>query len=259
MNSLSITNNSSLETLQPENLTVDTNFQNAGQSLFVSASNLLVKGNLSNTGSLETYNANAPTTGPAAHITVDGTLTNSSNGNVTLGGYAPDTLTVGTLVNDGAGNSGLPPSLSIPTGATLTVKNQLDLEGKGSLYVAGTLNGLGNLNQFTNQEELTLSGTSVLATPVFNGNTLQLGGSVFQQNGTSLTVNGNLSTSDFYQISGGNNKLNVSGAFSNSGQFSLQSAGDTANLLAKIGVERDRLKPIVLWEIKLAVAPFRSP
>lgn len=229
VNSLSITNNSSLETLQPENLTVDTNFQNAGQSLFVSASNLLVKGNLSNTGSLETYNANAPTTGPAAHITVDGTLTNSGNGNVTLGGYAPDTLTVGTLVNDGAGNSGLPPSLSIPTGATLTVKNQLDLEGKGSLYVAGTLNGLGNLNQFTNQEELTLSGTSVLATPVFNGNTLQLGGSVFQQNGTSLTVNGNLSTSDFYQISGGNNKLNVSGAFSNSGQFSLQSAGDTAN------------------------------
>ena len=82
VNSLSITNNSSLETLQPENLTVDTNFQNAGQSLFVSASNLLVKGNLSNTGSLETYNANAPTTGPAAHITVDGTLTNSGNGNV---------------------------------------------------------------------------------------------------------------------------------------------------------------------------------
>lgn len=113
VNSLSITNNSSLETLQPENLTVDTNFQNAGQSLFVSASNLLVKGNLSNTGSLETYNANAPTTGPAAHITVDGTLTNSGNGNVTLGGYAPDTLTVGTLVNDGAGNSGLPPSLSL--------------------------------------------------------------------------------------------------------------------------------------------------
>ncbi|WP_162800426.1 hypothetical protein [Acidibrevibacterium fodinaquatile] len=129
VNSLSITNNSSPETLRPENLTVDTNFQNAGQSLFVSASNLLVKSNLSNTGSLETYNANAPTTGPAAHITVDGTLTNSSNGNVTLGGYAPDTLTVGTLVNDGAGNSGLPPSLSIPTGATLTVKNQLDLEG----------------------------------------------------------------------------------------------------------------------------------
>ncbi len=229
VNSLTVTTSGNVETLQPENLTVDNNFQNDGQSLFVSASKLLVKGNLSNTGSLGTYNANAPTTGPAAHITVDGTLTNSGNGNVTLGGYAPDTLTVGTLVNDGTGSSGTPPSVYIPTGATLTVRNQLDLEGKGSLYVAGTLNGLSNLNQFTSQEALTLSGTSVAATPVFNGNTLQFGGSVLQQNGTSLTVTGNLSTQDFYQTSGGNNKLNVFGAFSNSGQFSLQSAGDTAN------------------------------
>lgn len=232
VNSLSLDSNAALDATQPENLTIDTNLANAGQVTLTSGSSLLVKGNIDNSGALATFNPNAPTPGAATNITVDGTLTNGGSGNISLGGYAPDTVTVGTLINGANTVPGSPAVITVPTGATLTVKQELDLVGNSNLTVDGTLNGLGNLNQFTNTATttptLTLVGASVVATPLFNGNTLKIGGNLGQMNGSSLTVNGNLSTSRYYATSGGNNIIDISGAVSNSGAFHLASAGDAA-------------------------------
>lgn len=212
-------------------LTVDQNVANNGLIVIDNASNLAVKGDLTNSGLIAFEDETGLSVNPS-HITVSGTLTNT--GTVDLQVFpdgVPDTLTAGTLVSAG-NNTAL---ITVEAGTTLTVTKELDITG-GVIKDIGTLNGLGLINHFTGGS-LVLAGQTVNITPAFNSGTLNIGGSL-ELDGTSLTVNGNITNSGdvFNQGNGAflssktTDSLNVSGTFTNSGVFQFSGSGSTVNV-----------------------------
>jgi len=94
-------------------------------------------------------------------ITPSGSLGFTADGSVLLGSdLTLSTSTVGKLMIENGG------SITLPTGATLTVNNQLNIEsdatGTGSFIINGTMSGSGTFNV-----ERYIEGRSWSTTPIY--------------------------------------------------------------------------------------------
>lgn len=215
--------NSGLVDTAGKTLTVNQNATNAGVIEIQNSSGLAVKGDLNNSGLLQTGNAaSTPNV-----INVAGTLANSGELDLDNSGNSPDTLMAGTLANSGR--------LFINSNATVTVTNELDLTG-GTIQDMGKINGLNLIRTFSGGT-LALINQNASITPAFNSGTLNISGGTLELAGTQLSVNGNVTNSGFILTNGnfaylgsGPSSFNVSGTLSNSGTFILANAGDSANL-----------------------------
>jgi hypothetical protein len=160
-------------------------------------------GNLTNSGTLTTNNANLG--GGANTITVTGTLTNNTGGTVTIGANndTSDVASVGLLSNAGTVTVDKGATLNLTTagadtssgaiavnGGTLDVQagsltnsGTLDLEQKGTLTVTGNLTNAGTLT--TNNSNLGGGANTITVTGTLTNNT-----------GDSVTIGAHSDTAD---------------------------------------------------------------
>jgi fibronectin-binding autotransporter adhesin len=169
----------------------------------------------------------------AETLTVTGALTVNQTGTINFSNGS--TLTAGTLVNNGSLTIGSGSTLNLtnqPNGITDVVSNSL-LDVAGSLK-AGTASGLAHLGSVEGQLILE-NGQAAKATPGTGTLTISATGSLDLEQGTSLTVAGNLTNSgglftNVFNKGGSANTLTVNGALTNNGNFIVGSNDDTKDV-----------------------------
>jgi hypothetical protein len=232
-----VTNGGDLEFYNGNTLTVNGSMTTSNYFDLDRGSKLTVTGSLTNSGQFYTNIQNGG--GAANTITVDGTFTNNSGGTAHIGyfGDTADVMNVGTLVNNGL--------LYIDTGATLNLTGQpngvtdvvsgSELDVYGTLK-AGTANGLAKLNSV--EGTLVLGNGQTLSDTPGSG-TLTNSGTLDLEEGSGMTVSGNLTNSGIIytnirnQGSGKTNTLTVTGAFTNNSGATTHIGyfGDTSDVM----------------------------
>jgi len=159
---------------------------------------LIVKGNLSNSGTLETDYLGTDTKGNK--VTVTGTFTNDS----TAGIGSLDVMNVGSLVNNGSLSiggtlnlTGQPDGGMLVNQGSLLIGNGsvLNLTNRGGSYVqtSGQTDVNGTLNSVP---AVQIKGGTLSGSGVINGNVI-MGGTISPGNGSILTINGNYTQTAF--------------------------------------------------------------
>jgi hypothetical protein len=174
-------------------------------------------------GTLTLENGQTTTVTPGS-----GTLTVASGGYLNLyDSYGATTLSVnGTLDDLGSVYIGTGTTLNLTTGIT-------DVAAGSSIYDLGTINGLGGLTSV--EGLLELDGQSITDTPGGGSPgtlTVASGGDLQVNDGSTLTVDGNLANSGYvYTGLGGGSEsaLDVNGTLTNSGIIGMYGAGDSLN------------------------------
>jgi hypothetical protein len=212
---------STLSTNASTHLTVTNSVAiNATGELQINQGSGLVAGSVTNSGLFHTDVA-----GVAANTaTISGTLTNNAGATVSLGvNGSADVMKVGTLQNNGAFNVGRASTLNLTGQASgLTVVN-----AGSSLVLYGTLsaaggsgNGLNNLTTINGQLQIN-NGQSIVALPAGGKLSVASTGDLRINDGSNLTVLGNLSSS-------GNIETNTDTA-QNTNSNTLTVTGDLMN------------------------------
>jgi hypothetical protein len=177
---------------------------------------LSVGNNLSNTGVVQLN-------GASDSLKVIGTLTNQLDADVLLYG-AGSMATLGGLSNAGVVDAENGSSLQVNGSATNSGNlntDQLGLGGANSLNITGTLTNSGNFSLYGPGDMAALGGLSSSQYVDVEG-------------GSTLHVNGNASNTgnfftDFNGL-GGNNSVNITGNFDNTGLVQLFGTGDTVKI-----------------------------
>ena len=147
---------------------------NSGTLDAESGGKLTVTGGLTNAGTLSTNGSNAG--GAANAITITGKLTNNASANVTIGANndTSDTATVGYTTNAG--------TITVDTGATLTLTTDTTDTNTGTIAVNGTLDLKGSATTLSGAGSLTLTNgfiTGVGTLPTFkNSSTIKGSGTI---------------------------------------------------------------------------------
>jgi hypothetical protein len=149
-------------------------FTNSGSLDLERKGTLTVTGNLTNSGAITTNNANLQ--GGANILTVTGTLTNNTGNRVSIGANndTSDQATVGALANSG--------TVTVGTGASLTLQSAATDTNAGSIAISGAL----NINAAT-----TLSGTGALT--LTSGAITGLGSGKTLNNNSTIQGSGTIS------------------------------------------------------------------
>ena len=199
-------------------------------------STLTLNGDVSNSGLIETNRFNR---GGGDSVTITGTLTNNSGGQVDIGHFnnTTDVVNTGSLVNNGA--------LTIGRGATLNLTTQtggltgiaagsaIDLQGS---FTAGGLSALRNVTTIDGQ----LFVSNAQTTPITpSGGTLSVSaaGILDVEGSSTLTVTGNLNNSGLFETNrfnrGGGNSVTITGALTNnvSGQVDIGHFNNTTDVV----------------------------
>jgi fibronectin-binding autotransporter adhesin len=201
-------------------------------------SGMTVSGNLTNAGTLET-NIRNQGSGKTNTLTVTGTFTNNSGATTDIGHFndTTDVMNVATLVNNGVLDIDIGATLNLtsqPNGVTDVVAgSELDVYGT---FKAGTANALAKLNSV--EGTLVIGNSQTLADTPGSG-TLTNSGTLDLEEGSSMTVSGNLTNSGILETnvrnqgSGKTNTLTVTGAFTNNSGATTQIGyfGDTTDVM----------------------------
>src|SRR5580658_602797 len=182
-----------------------------------------VTGTLTNAGTISTNEANL---GGPNTITVSGKVTNSSGANITVGANndTSDTATFGSIANSG--------TVTVGTGATLTLSTAAANTNSGTLDIDGTMDSKGSL---------TLSGTGTMT--LTNGSLTATGSNETLTTGAHNTISGSGTISGFGVTNAGTLSANQSepliflpssAGLTNTGTIKV-SAGDTMEIGTSAG------------------------
>ncbi|MDP9175795.1 MAG: PEP-CTERM sorting domain-containing protein [Planctomycetota bacterium] len=217
---------------------------NSGTALFASGSTFTISGTATNSGGIDTSSGTT--------VSITGNVTNSAgfstgfyaggNNKLNVSGTFNNTGTLelisgGDVANVNALNNQA--TMVLNGGTTLNITGGglgvTDVPGGSQYVIGGTFNIINSAVTSSALAHLaSVEGTLRLGSgQSYNFGPLTDSGGIDVSAGTTLSITGNVTNSGGFSTgfyAGGNNKLNVSGTFSNTGTLELISSGDVVNV-----------------------------